>query len=122
MEKTLMEIIDKLMKIEDDEQFCIAEYDAVQDYCYKKDFQLSKEERQIIRDIGLEESFFSWIGNIRKRLEKYEETGNTEFLADIANFAMIEFMCPSIPGAHYEKTDSGACETVGFGILELKNK
>ena len=62
------------------------------------------------------------IGNIRKRLEKYEETGNTEFLADIANFAMIEFMYPSIPGAHYEKTDSGACETVGFGILELKNK
>ena len=62
------------------------------------------------------------IGNIRKRLEKYEETGNTEFLADIANFAMIEFMCPSIPGAHYEKTDSGACETVGVGILELKNK
>ena len=43
------------------------------------------------------------IGNIRKRLERYEETGNTEFLADIANFAMIEFMCPSIPGAHYEK-------------------
>ena len=62
------------------------------------------------------------IGNIRKRLDKYEETGNTEFLADIANFAMIEFMCPSIPGAHYEKTDFGACETVGFGILELKNK
>ena len=43
-----MEIIDKLMKIEDDEQFCIAEYDAVQDYCYKKDFHLSKEERKII--------------------------------------------------------------------------
>ena len=38
MEKTLLEIIDKLMKIEDDEQFCIAKYDAVQDYCYKKDF------------------------------------------------------------------------------------
>lgn len=68
MEKTLMEIIDKLMKIEDDEQFCIAEYDAVQDYCYKKDFQLSKEERQIIRDIGLEESFFSWMEDRGKRI------------------------------------------------------
>lgn len=68
MKKTLMEIIDKLMKIEDDEQFCIAEYDAVQDYCYKKDFQLSKEERQIIRDIGLEESFFSWMEDRGKRI------------------------------------------------------
>lgn len=68
MEKTLMEIIDKLIKIEDDEQFCIAEYDAVQDYCYKKDFQLSKEERQIIRDIGLEESFFSWMEDRGKRI------------------------------------------------------
>jgi len=29
------------------------------------------------------------IGSLKKRLQKYEETGNTEFLADIANFAMI---------------------------------
>lgn len=32
------------------------------------------------------------LGNIEIRLEKYKETGNTEYLADIANFAMIEFM------------------------------
>lgn len=61
------------------------------------------------------------LGNIEKRLAKYRETGNTEFLADVANFAMIEFMCPSIPGAKYAPTDNGACEIAGFGINEIRN-
>lgn len=61
------------------------------------------------------------LGNIEKRLEKYKETGNTEFLADIANFAMIEFMYPSIEGAKYTPTDSGACEIAGFSINDIRN-
>ena len=61
------------------------------------------------------------LGNIEKRLEKYRETGNTEFLADIANFAMIEFMYPSIPGAKYIPTDNGACGIAGFSINEIRN-
>lgn len=61
------------------------------------------------------------LGNIEKRLAKYRETGNTEFLADIANFAMIEFMYPSIPGAKYIPTDNGACEIAGFSINEIRN-
>ena len=60
------------------------------------------------------------VENIEKRLEKYKETGNTEFLADAANFAMIEFMYPSHPNAHYTPTDSGACEVAGFGINEVR--
>ena len=62
------------------------------------------------------------LGNIEKRLEKYKETGNTEFLADVANFAMIEFMYPSIEGARYTPTDTGACEVVGFGINQIRGK
>jgi hypothetical protein len=61
------------------------------------------------------------IGNLEKRLQKYKDTGNTEFLADIANFAMIEFMYPQNPKAFYKPTDSGACEVVGFGVNEVKN-
>ena len=60
------------------------------------------------------------IGNIEKRLEKYRQTGNTEFLADVANFAMIEFMYPSIEGAAYVPTDSGACDIAGFSINEIR--
>lgn len=61
------------------------------------------------------------LGNIEKRIVKYKETGNTEFLADVANFAMIEFMYPSIPNAKYVPTDSGVCEVAGFGINEIRN-
>lgn len=62
------------------------------------------------------------IANLKKRLEKYEETGNTEFLVDVANFAMIEFMYPQKEGAFFEATDSGACETIGFGINEVNRE
>jgi hypothetical protein len=61
------------------------------------------------------------LGNIEKRIAKYKETGNTEFLADVANFAMIEFMHPSIPGAKYIPTDNGACDIAGFSINEIRN-
>ena len=59
--------------------------------------------------------------NIEKRIQKYKETGNTEFLADVANFAMIEFMYPSIEGARYTPTDHGACDIAGFSINEIRN-
>lgn len=44
--------------------------------------------------------------SLRRYLEKYEETGNTEFLMDAANYAMIEFMLPSHADAHFRATDS----------------
>lgn len=62
------------------------------------------------------------IANLKKRLEAYEDTGNTEFLVDVANFAMIEFMYPQRPGAFYKPTDSGVVETVGFGINEVRRE
>ena len=46
------------------------------------------------------------LDNMRKRVQKYRETGNTEWLVDAANFLMIEFMLPSLPGAHFRATDS----------------
>jgi hypothetical protein len=43
---------------------------------------------------------------LRERLRKYETTGNTEWLMDVANFAMIEFMHPGHPEAHFRPTTS----------------
>ncbi len=45
--------------------------------------------------------------SLRLRLQKYLETGNTEYLMDVANFAMIEFMHPSLSNAHFKAEDSG---------------
>jgi len=42
------------------------------------------------------------------KLPVLPKTGNTEWLMDAANFAMIEFMQPSIRGARFKATDSSA--------------
>lgn len=60
------------------------------------------------------------VANICKRLERYEETGNTEFLVDVANFAMLEFMFPSKDGAGYKPTGADDCALVGFGVNQLQ--
>lgn len=50
-------------------------------------------------------------------VEKYKETGNTEFLVDGANYLMFEFMYPQHEKAHFLATDSS--ESAGIvGISE----
>ena len=47
-------------------------------------------------------------------VQKYLETGNTEYLVDAANYLMFEFMYPSVTGAHFRATDSeGSAGVVG---------
>lgn len=61
------------------------------------------------------------IENLKIRLQKYLDTGNTEYLADVANFAMLEFMHPSVENAAYKPTDNPECEISGFSINEIRN-
>lgn len=65
-------------------------------------------------------NFVNIIESLRMRLEMYEDTGNTEFLCDIANFAMIEFMYPQHPKAHFEVLDDGKSHIVGMSEAEMK--
>lgn len=46
------------------------------------------------------------LDSLEERIQRYRETGNAEWLIDAANFAMIEFMHPSHPDAHFRPTDS----------------
>lgn len=48
----------------------------------------------------------SAIKTLELKLRKYKEDKNLEHLIDLANYAMIEFMYPSIEGAFFEATDS----------------
>lgn len=59
------------------------------------------------------------IKSLEMRLEKYKETGNTDFLVDIANFAMIEFMYPQHKSAHYK---AGADEKDSPGLHGMSVK
>lgn len=56
------------------------------------------------------------VKEIEPRLKKYLETGNTEWLIDVANFAMIEFMYPSVSGAAFRGTDSDESPGLTSGI------
>jgi hypothetical protein len=61
------------------------------------------------------------VESMRIRIDKYVATGNTEFLCDIANFAMIEYMVPLHPNAHYRATDSGESPGLaGMSVGEIK--
>lgn len=46
------------------------------------------------------------LASLRQRLQRYEHDGNTEWLMDVANFAMIEFLHPRHDRAHFRATDS----------------
>jgi len=43
--------------------------------------------------------------NLLLRWAEYQNTANTEFLMDVANFAMIEFVNPTVQGAHFRATE-----------------
>lgn len=64
------------------------------------------------------------IGSLSERLHKYAETGNTEWLIDVANFAMIEFMHPRHPQAHFKGTDDDASpgrRNAKTGVLDKRD-
>lgn len=45
------------------------------------------------------------IKSLERKLAAYKETGNTELLVDVANYAMFEFMYPLHSKAHYTPMD-----------------
>lgn len=51
-------------------------------------------------------SKFDFVRDIPARLDKYQATGNTEWLIDVAVYAALEFMRPLHPDAHFRATDS----------------
>ncbi len=56
------------------------------------------------------------LDSARVRLEKYRSTNNTEFLMDAANFAMIEYMRPSLTSTFYNPL----ADTSSLGKAALK--
>lgn len=47
-------------EIEDDEEFCRAEHEAVYNYCAEKNFEMSDDDIQTIYARGLEDAFDFW--------------------------------------------------------------
>lgn len=53
-------------------------------------------------------------GSLIKRVELYKETGNADWLIDIANFAMIEYMHPAHSKYHFRRTHSDESPRAGW--------
>jgi hypothetical protein len=102
-------LVDKILKSEYCEEF---------DKLRKNRMATSYFKYGAIKD-NYGEKLINAIDNLEIRLEKYKKTGNTEYLVDIANFAMIEYMYPQQEGAHFNSTDSED-NLVGMTINELK--
>lgn len=50
---------------------------------------------------------YDCVGEIKRRAGKYEQTGNTEFLVDCANMALVEFVEGAHPQKHFKAIDDG---------------
>lgn len=62
------------------------------------------------------------LGSAQKCISKYQESKNTEYLCDAANYLMFEFMYPQLSGAHFKATDSGeSAGIVGISIKEIED-
>ena len=48
---------------------------------------------------------YDMIGSLLDRVAAYKKSGNLEYLADIANLALLEFEYPSHPKAHFDAID-----------------
>ena len=60
------------------------------------------------------------IGSLEKCLAKFKETGNTEYLLDIANYAMFRYMWPQ-SGEYFKHTDSDeSAGIVGMSVNEME--
>ena len=51
-------------------------------------------------------------GTMHKKIDLYLHTGNKECLVDLANYAMVEYMEPTINGTYFEATDDQHHDTV----------
>lgn len=61
------------------------------------------------------------IPTMEKCIEKYNSTGNTEYLVDAANYLMFEFMYPQHSKAHFKATDSNeSAGIVGISVNEME--
>lgn len=71
--------------------------------------------------INFGEKLVDAIGCAANCVDKYEETGNTEYLCDAANYLMFEYMYPQKEGAYFKATDSSeSAGIVGMSVNEME--
>jgi hypothetical protein len=101
-----------------------SEYSLEFDEIRKKMMQTSYFKFGAVKDNYKTIGGLKAIPSLKAKLQEYIDTGNTEFLCDVANFAMIEFMYPQHSNTHYKATDgyvTGRRTTVGISVNEMRD-
>jgi DNA/RNA-binding domain of Phe-tRNA-synthetase-like protein len=78
-----------------------------------------------VENYGREIVPVSALENAKKRMEKFDETGNINYLVDAANFLMYEFLFSKHPKKHYDRKTGHGDLYVGMSkkqMLEFENK
>jgi len=105
----------------------MSSYEEILKTEYSEEFDTLRKNRMVIsyhkygamRANYKTEKAIDAIKSMEMRIQKYKDTGNTEFLVDAANFAMIEYIYPQHPKAHFRATDSGESPGVhGMSVAE----
>lgn len=106
----------------------MTEYEKVLSTEYSEKFDELRKNRMVVSHYkygfikeSCEGKFIDTLETLKLRLQKYIDTKNTEFLVDVANFAMMEFMHPQLEGAYFRPTDSHESPgLVGMAPNEVK--
>jgi hypothetical protein len=61
------------------------------------------------------------LASAKQRVDKYLETGNTEYLMDAANYYMMEFMFPSLETAHFDAASRSPGRVLRSGRITDKH-
>jgi hypothetical protein len=89
------------------------DFDSLRKTEWSKDFETYMRNRLIMGALrygvinAKDKPKYDRIDSIRKRLQLYQDSGNTELLVDIANMALLEFVEGDHPLKHFTALDSG---------------
>lgn len=94
---------------------------------YSKEFDEIRKRAVIVSyykygrsKVNFESGNVDAIGTIRRILDKFKETGNTLYLADVANYAMFRYMYPQ--GNEHFDPDGESAGKIGFSEKELMDE
>lgn len=72
--------------------------------------------------INYGEGLVEGIPTLERCIEAYKRTGNIEYMVDVANYAMFEYMHPQHKNAHFKATESKeSAGIVGMSVKQLEN-